>query len=93
MQTLPISAVKRKLNEYVEAVSVTREQVTITKNGSPAAVLIGSDEWESIQETLFWLSQPGIRDTIAEADADIAAGRTHDEHDIRGEFGVPNSDR
>jgi antitoxin YefM len=92
VQTLPISAVKSRLNEYVDAVSVTHEQVTITKNGSPAAVLIGSDEWESIQETLFWLSQPGIRDIIAEADADIAAGHTHGENAIRDEFGVPKRD-
>ncbi len=42
MQTLPISKVKDKLNEFVEAVSLTREQVTITKNGSPAAVLVGA---------------------------------------------------
>jgi len=45
--------VKDKLNEFVEAVSLTREQVTITKNGSPAAVLVGADECESLQETLF----------------------------------------
>lgn len=89
MQTLPISKVKDRLNELVDAASVTREQVTITKNGAPAAVLIGADEWESIQETLFWLSQPGIRDSIAEADADIAAGRTEGEDAIRTEFGVP----
>jgi len=93
VQTVPISAVKSKLNEYVDAVSATREQVTITKNGSPAAVLIGSDEWEAIQETLFWLSQPGIRDTIAEADADIATNRTHGEDDIRAEFGLPKRNR
>ena len=93
MKTVPISAVKSKLNEYVDAVSVTREQVTITKNGSPAAVLIGSDEWESIQETLFWLSQAGVRDTLAEADADVAAGRTHGEAAIRAEFGVPQRER
>ena len=89
MQTLPISKVKDKLNELVDAASVTHEQVTITKNGSPAAVLVGADEWESIQETLFWLSQPGIRNTLAEADADIAAGRTAGEEQIRAEFGVP----
>jgi prevent-host-death family protein len=59
MQTLPISKVKDKLNELVDAAATTREQVTITKNGSPAAVLIGVDEWESIQESLFWLSQRG----------------------------------
>jgi len=28
------------------------------------------DEWESIRETLFWLSQP--RERLAEADGDIA---------------------
>jgi antitoxin YefM len=93
VQTLPISKVKDKLNEYVDSVSATRDQVTITKNGSPAAVLIGADEWESIQETLFWLSQPGIRETIAEAEEDVTKGRTHGEDEIRGEFGVPRHDR
>lgn len=92
MQTVAISTVKSKLNEYVEAVSVTHEQVTITKNGAPAAVLIGADEWESIQETLFWLSQPGIRDSIAEAEADIATGRTYSEAEIRAELHVPRRD-
>ncbi|HCB05513.1 MAG TPA: type II toxin-antitoxin system Phd/YefM family antitoxin [Nocardioides sp.] len=93
MQTLPISKVKDRLNELVDAASVTHEQVTITKNGSPAAVLVGADEWESLQETLFWLSQSGIRDTLAEADADIAGGRTFSESEIRAEFGVPKRNR
>lgn len=44
METLPISKVKDRLNELVEAASVTHEHVTITNNGSPAAVLIGADE-------------------------------------------------
>jgi len=92
MQTVPISKVKDKLNEYVESVGITHDQVTITKNGLPAAVLIGVDEWESIQESLFWLSQPGIRETIAEAEDDIAAGRTQGEAAIRAEFGVPKRD-
>ena len=89
MQILSISKLKDKLNEFVDAVSLTRDQVLITKNGSPAAMLVGFDEWESLQETLYWLSQPGIRDSVAEADADIAAGRTYSEDDIRAEFGVP----
>jgi len=92
VQTLPNSKVKDKFNEYVDSVAITRDQVTITRNGVSAAVLIGVDEWESIQETLFWLSQSGIRDTIAEAEADIAAGRTHGEDEIRAQFGVPKRD-
>ena len=93
MQTLPISKVKDKLNELVDAAASTREQVTITKNGSPAAVLIGVDEWESIQESLFWLSQPGIRESIAEAEADVEEGRVYSEEQIRAEFNVPKGDR
>ncbi len=93
METLPISKVKDKLNEYVDSVGATHDQVTITKNGSPAAVLIGVEEWESLQETLFWLSQPGVHDAIAKADDDIQAGRTYGESAIRAEFGVPERDR
>lgn len=93
MQTLPISKVKDRLNELVEATSITHEQVTITKNGAPAAVLIGADEWDSIQETLFWLSQPGLLESLAEARADVAADRTHTEEQIRAELGVPKRTR
>ncbi len=93
MQILPISKLKDKLNEFVDAVALTRDQVTITKNGSPAAVLIGFEEWESLQETLYWLSQPGIRDAVAAADADIAAGQTYGESEIRAEFGLPPQHR
>jgi antitoxin YefM len=89
MRILPISKVKDKLNDYVDAVALTQDQITITKNGAPAAVLIGADEWESIQETLYWLSQPHVRESIAEAEDDIAGGRTYGEEEIRAEFDVP----
>lgn len=46
-----------------------------------------ADEWESLDETEFWLSQPGILDDIAEAHEDLAEGRTFSEEDIRAEFG------
>ncbi len=86
---LPISKVKDRLNELVDAASLTRDQVTITKNGSPVAVLVGSDEWEALQETLFWLSQPDIRESLAEARADLAAGRVYTEEQLRAELGRP----
>lgn len=89
MQTLPISKVKDRLNELVDAASVTHEQIAITKNGSPAAVLIGADEWESLQETLFWLSQPDSKASIVAARAEVDAGKGLSEEQVRAEFGVP----
>jgi prevent-host-death family protein len=89
MRTLPISKAKDQLSELVDAASTTREQVTITKNGSPAAVLVGSDEWEELQETLFWLSQPGVLEDIAASEVDRQSGRLVDEEAVRARFQVP----
>ena len=47
------------------------------------------DEWESWQETLFWLSQPDIRESIGEEKADVAAGRVYPQEQIRAEFNIP----
>jgi len=93
VQIMPVSKVKDKLNELVDAAARTRQLITITKNGSPAAVLVGIDEWESLQETLFWLSQPAILESIAEAKADVQAGRVYGEEQIRAEFNVPKHDK
>lgn len=51
MKTLSLSEAKMKLSGLVEMVSKTDEEVVITKNGSPAAVIISPDEFESLKET------------------------------------------
>lgn len=52
MKTLPLSEVKMKLSALVDAVSSTEQEVVITKNGRPVAVLVSPAEFESWQETL-----------------------------------------
>ena len=59
MKTLPLSEVKMKLSGLVEAVRNTDEEIVITKNGSPAAVLISPDEYESWKETI------GVRSDVS----------------------------
>ena len=51
MKTLSISEAKMKLSRLVEVVRATDEEIVITKNGSPAAVLVSPDEYESLKET------------------------------------------
>jgi len=52
MRTLSLSEAKMKLSGLVEKVQTMDEEVVITKNGSPAAVIISPDEFESLKETL-----------------------------------------
>ena len=51
MKTLSVSEAKMKLSGLVEMVSTTDEEVLITKNGRPAALLVSPDEFESLKET------------------------------------------
>ncbi len=52
MKTLSLSEAKMKLSALLDSIGVTDEEVVITKNGRPAAVLVSPDEFESWRETL-----------------------------------------
>jgi prevent-host-death family protein len=51
MKTLSLSEAKMKLSGLVQGVIDSDEEIVITKNGTPAAVLISPDEFESLKET------------------------------------------
>jgi prevent-host-death family protein len=51
MKTLSLSEAKMKFSSIVDMVSSTDEEIVITKNGRPAAIIISPDEYESIKET------------------------------------------
>lgn len=51
MKTLSLSEAKTKLSGLVDEISRRDEEIIITKNGRPAAVLVSADEYDSWQET------------------------------------------
>ena len=64
MKTLPLSEVKMKLSALVESVNATEQEIIITKNGRPVAVLISPDEFESWRETLIVRSDIELMEEI-----------------------------
>ena len=52
MKALSVSEAKMKLSGLIDAVNATDEEVVITKNGRPAAVLVSPDELESLKEMI-----------------------------------------
>ncbi|MBG6226572.1 prevent-host-death family protein [Arthrobacter sp. CAN_A2] len=89
MRTVPLSEAKDKLSSLVDEADRTHEIIQITRHGHPSAVLMSADDLESLQETIHWLSQPGIREDLAQAKRDIAEGATVSGDDLRREFGLP----
>ena len=75
MKTLSLSEAKMKLSSLVDAVYKTDEEVVITKNGSPAAVLISPDEFESWKETIAIRSDSDFMDEIKKGLSALKKGK------------------
>ena len=88
MTTIPLSEAKDKLSALVEAAETTHEIVTITRHGREAAVLMAKSDLDSLHETIFWLSQPGVRDDVARARRESADGQTTSAAELRAEYGL-----
>jgi antitoxin YefM len=75
METLPLSEVKAHLSEIAEEVERTHQRVNITRNGRSYVVLMAAEDLESLEATLELLSDPDALARVAQAQADLAAGR------------------
>ena len=73
---LPLADVKNRLSQVVDKLEREHGRVILTKHGRPAAVMLNVDDLESLEETLAILSNPTVRDAVAEGADDVAAGRT-----------------
>jgi prevent-host-death family protein len=74
-KTLPLSEVKTRLPELVAGVQEREEEVVVTKNGRPAAILINVDEYTRLKETLDVLSDPVLMKQIGKSQAFYKAGK------------------
>ena len=74
-KTLPLSEVKTRLPELVAGVQEREEEVVVTKNGRPAAILINVDEYARLKETLDVLSDPVLMKQIGRSRAFYKTGK------------------
>jgi len=63
MTTLTASQARAKLYKLLDEAAVSHEPIQITGKRSNA-VLVSEEDWRSIQETLYLLSIPGMRESI-----------------------------
>jgi antitoxin YefM len=65
MTSISATEARKQLYKLVDDVRDSHEPVQITsKRGN--AVLVGEDDWRAVQETLYLVSIPGMRDSILE---------------------------
>lgn len=76
MKILSVSEAKMKLSALIEAVKATDEEVVITKNGRPAAILVSPDEYESWRETMLIRSDADLMAEIKKGLKAIKGNKT-----------------
>jgi prevent-host-death family protein len=65
MPTVTATEARRDLYRLVDQVQESHEPIQISgKRGN--AVLVGEDDWRAVQETLYLVSIPGMRESIIE---------------------------
>lgn len=74
MKTLPLSEVKTKLSSLIDEVRDRDEEVTITRNGRPVAVLVSADEFDSWKETISIRADAALMEEIRQGLAALEAG-------------------
>jgi antitoxin YefM len=65
MTSITATEARKRLFRLVDQVQESHEPVQITgRRGS--AVLVSEDDWRAVQETLYLVSVPGMRESILE---------------------------
>lgn len=67
MKAINVTQARANLFQLIASVNANSEPITLTNSKGKNAVLVGEDDWNSIQETLYLMSIPGMRESLLEA--------------------------
>jgi antitoxin YefM len=73
MDTISASDARTRLHNLIDETAASHTPVTITGKRNNA-VLVSAEDWSAIQETLYLLSIPGMRESIRAGMAEPLSG-------------------
>lgn len=84
---MPLGEARAHLSEVIGSIEATHERVTITRHGKPVAIVLSTEDFASLEETLEILASPAARRAIDEGEEALAADDTVDLADLLSEVG------
>jgi prevent-host-death family protein len=82
-KTLPITKAREKFTSIVENANKLLDKYVITVNGTPSAVIMSSEEYESWQETNEILSNPELLKAIKKGEKELKEGKGVSWEDVK----------
>lgn len=85
---VPFTEARARLTELLDEVEARHEHVIITRNGRPAAVVLSTEEYDALEETLEILQEEDTLEALCESERDVEAGRVLTLDEVRRELGL-----
>lgn len=85
---VPFTEARARLTELLDEVEARHEHVIITRNGRPAAVVLSTEEYDAVEETLEILQDEDTLEALRESERDVEAGRVLSLDEVRRELGL-----
>jgi antitoxin YefM len=74
VETINIAAARKNLNQIINTANQTHVPILITGNEFDA-VLLSSEDWKAMEETMYLNSFPGLTDSIFESEVEQKENR------------------
>ncbi len=87
-KTIPLAEAKKNLSSLIKDMDEKYDRFTITKNGVSKAVVLSSEEFDGLMETLDILSNKEEREGIARAKAQVEKRQTVSLKSIKNRYGL-----
>ena len=85
---LPITKAREDLTKIVDRANRLLEEYVVTVNGSPAAVIMSAQEYESWKETNEILADKDLVQAIRQGEKDLEEGRGLDWEKVKKDLGI-----
>ena len=93
MTTLSLAEAKTHLSKLVARVSGQHERVYVTVHGKPSAVLIATEDLESLEETIEILADTDAVSRLDASEAELARGEVEGRDDLEAAMARRRSQR
>ena len=87
-ETISLTELRPRLSELVERANDRYDRFVITRHGRAEAVLLSSDEFEGLLETLEILADEKLVRRLVEAEDELEAGGGFELETVRAELGL-----
>ena len=88
VKTIAFTEARARLSELLDEVNERHEHIVITRHGRPAGVVLSSEDYDAITETLEVLEDEEAIEALRESEKDVQAGRVYSLAEMRRERGL-----